>query len=890
MDSILNEIKKIRQESTLNLDLSNSNRYRVVVFNSDRTKTAYCFGAPIYNENTLKSVDFKFYNIRDKIIATGSNAMLDFTDKIIMKNREGKCSIFFGAQFTYDNDKSLFCGEKDKVHLTSNGIVYTGYLRNKKGVSFEIETSKKFENALKNSGFYSLIHKKFRPYLTISCIGCFDNNGNVIAPAEITYKQINEHKWKFMITPCVANCNYIKFEINLYEQKNFQDTTVEDSKFIDLYAVKIFDENGYTTTASIICAINWAIENKIDIINMSFGTYYPSKILKKYIDKATEYGIVIVAAVGNDGGFKNRYRIMYPAKYDNVIAVGSGDENGVSIFSNNSIDLDFVAPGTPISIDINGGHANITGTSVSCAYITSVLALIWSINRNISSTELISLAKSSGKVQNANDSYVGYGEIDAGIALTNISTNDKIETSKSNIYSVEMIAAVSDTSYSTAAPKAASYSPYSNCGSTDCICDDFMPSAIQLSLSTLTEISYSQLKQGVWYKFAADELDAHPGVGTGFYYIYTLGQSDTIGELYDSNGNFIASNEGDSTNSWRGFEIYAELEYAKTYYVYVEEKNLVGGSVAIGVNPIEDDYGNCISNATYLGDVYSQNISVSGFLHNTIDYYQNGDLDYFYFRSTKDCVAEIYSEGSSEVYGAIFDANGVAVELNSFDIVNDDFKLTCRIECGKLYYIEISKLSNFDYATHYTLNVKFLKDYCIIPDDFYITNSIVTWYNNSYIPFPTIPVYVSIKYRTFMSKDSATIWRDCYLDDPDFAQNLQSLTSDTLKNFTDIKRFFSSLDIEANAETTLIAAIIASILISLIAPLIDDLMFNYIHDSMENNEFMIAEFLTVGELDGNGTYDSYDLQTYNISSGNYLYGPEYLYGMWERIILLKEPE
>ena len=59
-----------------------------------------------------------------------------------------------------------------------------------------------------------------------------------------------------------------------------------DSKFIDLYAVKIFDENGYTTTASIICAINWAIENKIDIINMSFGTYYPSKILKKYIDNA----------------------------------------------------------------------------------------------------------------------------------------------------------------------------------------------------------------------------------------------------------------------------------------------------------------------------------------------------------------------------------------------------------------------------------------------------------------------------------------------------------------------------------------------------------------------------------------------------------------------------
>lgn len=114
MDSILNEIKKIRQEITLNLDLSNSNRYRVVVFNSDRTKTAYCFGAPIYNENTLKSVDFKFYNIRDKIIATGSNAMLDFTDKIIMKNREGKCSIFLAPNLHMTMIKVYFVVKKTK--------------------------------------------------------------------------------------------------------------------------------------------------------------------------------------------------------------------------------------------------------------------------------------------------------------------------------------------------------------------------------------------------------------------------------------------------------------------------------------------------------------------------------------------------------------------------------------------------------------------------------------------------------------------------------------------------------------------------------------------------------------------------------------------------------
>ena len=74
---------------------------------------------------------------------------------------------------------------------------------------------------------------------------------------------------------------------------------------------------------------------------MSFGTYYPSALLKKYIDMAADNGIIIIAAVGNDGGFKDKHRIMYPAKYENVIAVGSGSAYGVSDFSNNSADLEY---------------------------------------------------------------------------------------------------------------------------------------------------------------------------------------------------------------------------------------------------------------------------------------------------------------------------------------------------------------------------------------------------------------------------------------------------------------------------------------------------------------------------------------------------------------------
>ncbi len=227
MDSILNEIKRIRRESELSLDLNNSNRYRIVACNDDGTKTAYCFSAPLYNVNTLKTVDLKFHRIGSKITATGSNTLLDFVDKIQMKNHDGMCSIVFDSSFTYKDDKTILCGEKDTIHLTSNGIVYNSDMSNKSEVSFEIETSKKYDYILKNNGYYSFMREKFRPFLIISCIGCLDKNENMLAPAEITCEQISEYKSQFTVTPCISGCNYMKFEINLYEQKNFQDTTVE---------------------------------------------------------------------------------------------------------------------------------------------------------------------------------------------------------------------------------------------------------------------------------------------------------------------------------------------------------------------------------------------------------------------------------------------------------------------------------------------------------------------------------------------------------------------------------------------------------------------------------------------------------------------------------------
>ncbi|MBO2705781.1 S8 family peptidase [Lactiplantibacillus plantarum] len=116
--------------------------------------------------------------------------------------------------------------------------------------------------------------------------------------------------------------------------------------------------------AWIIKAITVAAKDKVDVINISAGQYLnkdnkldKADILayKKAINLASSRNINVVAAVGNDGIDENNSDQMtkaygtdatagtnvvgdYPANFDNVISVGSSNQNNIkSIFSNFSL-------------------------------------------------------------------------------------------------------------------------------------------------------------------------------------------------------------------------------------------------------------------------------------------------------------------------------------------------------------------------------------------------------------------------------------------------------------------------------------------------------------------------------------------------------------------------
>lgn len=146
-----------------------------------------------------------------------------------------------------------------------------------------------------------------------------------------------------------------------------------------IYSVKALDSSGSGYTSDIIAGIDWAIANKMDIISMSLGSNESNTALQNAVDTAYNDGILVVAAAGNDGNSSGTgNNIEYPANYSSVIAVGAVDStNTRDYFSSTGSKLEVSAPGNNIlSTYLNGGYAQMSGTSMATPFVAGDLALL----------------------------------------------------------------------------------------------------------------------------------------------------------------------------------------------------------------------------------------------------------------------------------------------------------------------------------------------------------------------------------------------------------------------------------------------------------------------------------------------------------------------------------
>jgi subtilisin family serine protease len=136
--------------------------------------------------------------------------------------------------------------------------------------------------------------------------------------------------------------------------------------------------------------------------------------MKNAVDYAHENGVLIVAAVGNEGVGE----VSYPAKFENVIGVSSVDANGrQSSFANYGDGVDIAAPGVGVyTAWENEEMVAFSGTSVATAFISGALASEISKNPSLLPNQVVDLIYeySNESEKPGFDEFTGNGILNMG--------------------------------------------------------------------------------------------------------------------------------------------------------------------------------------------------------------------------------------------------------------------------------------------------------------------------------------------------------------------------------------------------------------------------------------------------------------------------------------------
>jgi len=189
---------------------------------------------------------------------------------------------------------------------------------------------------------------------------------------------------------------------------------------VRLMDLRVLDNQGqlYTTDWSkLVDAINYAIDNGADIINLSiYSTLTPPDFVHESVKQAIESGVLIVGIPGNGGE-----KVQYFGQWEEILTVGAVDREGSAWnYSNHGSSVDLVGPGVDVlSLTPEGKVESRSGTSFAAAHVAGTAALVLSIQPDLSVSELTEILQESAKdlLEPGYDPKTGYGLVDAEKAI-----------------------------------------------------------------------------------------------------------------------------------------------------------------------------------------------------------------------------------------------------------------------------------------------------------------------------------------------------------------------------------------------------------------------------------------------------------------------------------------
>ena len=160
---------------------------------------------------------------------------------------------------------------------------------------------------------------------------------------------------------------------------------------IKLLNIRSFENSGSGEEDDAAAAILYAVKMGAKVINMSWGDYSFSYVLRDVIRYAYSQNVLLVASAGN----RNVNTPHYPSGYSEVISVsGSTEQDFIAGFSWGST-IDLVAPAILVlSTDVDMSYNTFSGTSSAAPFVSAAGALILSLG-NFTNEEVKQIIKST---------------------------------------------------------------------------------------------------------------------------------------------------------------------------------------------------------------------------------------------------------------------------------------------------------------------------------------------------------------------------------------------------------------------------------------------------------------------------------------------------------------